>query len=479
MTSEATAPALVAAPRAAALPRILWIELSSKCPFDCVFCSRATLRGAGEHMDFALYESLIAQLREPEVLRLNYSGESAHYPRLLDAIRLACGTGATTELVTTLSSLPDALLAGLAASGLERLTVSLHTLDPEQYRRIYGFGSVADLQRKLGALLGERARSGRRAPHVDFAFVAMADNLDQMDAVAAYARECGVHELFVHPVIRRDAIPATFARELDQGRLRPAFRAQLRQAVARVQSRALRVYLSTPELEAPCVLDERPRPHPAPLPPGARIATCDQDPWETLHVLANGDLVTCEVRDRRVLGNLRRETLAAAWQGPAFAAFRDRYAAGEIDECRTCPYKLAHLPAPRAARVLGRHGRCAELVRGFHAPSRGTLWSKRESAVELACPPGARRLRLRGYLPADPSTGSNRLDVACNGVPLGSVQNDGTRLRRFRVDFPLVLPATTLRIDLRTSAVLHRNRRDGGGDTRELGFALVEIAART
>src|SRR4029079_10754364 len=71
--------------RVAPLPRVLWIELTSRCPFDCVFCSRKLLRGAGRHMDFALYGSLIAQLREPDIIRLNYSGESAHYPKLVEA----------------------------------------------------------------------------------------------------------------------------------------------------------------------------------------------------------------------------------------------------------------------------------------------------------------------------------------------------------------------------------------------------------
>ena len=36
------------AARTLSLPRILWIELTSRCPFDCVFCSRAILRGAGQ-----------------------------------------------------------------------------------------------------------------------------------------------------------------------------------------------------------------------------------------------------------------------------------------------------------------------------------------------------------------------------------------------------------------------------------------------
>jgi MoaA/NifB/PqqE/SkfB family radical SAM enzyme len=116
----------------APLPRILWIELTSKCPFDCIFCSRRLRRGDGEHMDFGLYRSLIRQLDRPEVVRLNYSGESVHYPWLVEAIELAKSAGATVELVSALASISPALLEGVAASGLDRLTVSLHTMDPAE-----------------------------------------------------------------------------------------------------------------------------------------------------------------------------------------------------------------------------------------------------------------------------------------------------------------------------------------------------------
>jgi MoaA/NifB/PqqE/SkfB family radical SAM enzyme len=49
----------------APLPRVLWIELTSKCPLDCVFCSRRAVRGDGEHMDFGLYERLLGELDRP------------------------------------------------------------------------------------------------------------------------------------------------------------------------------------------------------------------------------------------------------------------------------------------------------------------------------------------------------------------------------------------------------------------------------
>src|SRR5579872_7212650 len=91
-------------PLTAPSPRTLWIELTSRCPFDCIFCSRRLVRGVGEHMDFQLYQSLIRQLDRPELIRLNYSGESIHYPHIIEAIHLAKSTGAAVELVSAFAS---------------------------------------------------------------------------------------------------------------------------------------------------------------------------------------------------------------------------------------------------------------------------------------------------------------------------------------------------------------------------------------
>ncbi len=112
---------------AAKLPKVLWIELTSKCPFDCIFCTRKTLRGAGEQFYFALYQSLIRELRNPDVIRLNYAGESIHYPHLIEAIELVKGT--TTELVSAFASWPRHKMERLVKSGLDHLTISLHRMD--------------------------------------------------------------------------------------------------------------------------------------------------------------------------------------------------------------------------------------------------------------------------------------------------------------------------------------------------------------
>src|SRR5438093_13598123 len=124
------------------VPKILWIELTSKCPFKCIFCTREVRWGPGRNLEFDVYRSLIEQLDEPEFIGLNYSGESIHYPRLMEAIKLACATGAYTELVTALSSASQSLLRQIVESDLNRLTVSIHTLDEKQYQDVYVFRSL-------------------------------------------------------------------------------------------------------------------------------------------------------------------------------------------------------------------------------------------------------------------------------------------------------------------------------------------------
>ena len=118
---------------------------------------------------------------------MNYSGESVHYPWLVDAIDLAKSTGATVELVSALASISPAMLKGLAASGLDRLTVSLHTMDPAEYDRIYRFGSLELLRTRMDEFL----RFRDRRPKLDFTFVAMDSNLDQLGAVAEYGGQVG------------------------------------------------------------------------------------------------------------------------------------------------------------------------------------------------------------------------------------------------------------------------------------------------
>ncbi len=469
-------PAAVAA-RTAPMPRVVWIELTSRCPYDCPFCSRKTLRGHGANMPLALYRRIVAELDAPDILRLNYSGESTHHPQVVEAVALAAATGAWVELVAVPAALAGERLEALVRAGLNRLTVSLHTLDAAQFAALYGFGDLA----RLLANLRHAAALRSRVTHpfvLDLAFVATAATLPQLPRIAALATELSLPVLAVHPVIRRADIAQPFAEELDAtGALAPGFRAALEAAIAAVRAAhpGLALQVSTPEVGAvaPLALTAEPAPWPGPLPDGARLHGCDQDPFETLHILADGKVVTCEVRDAQVVGDLAASSLADVWHGPAMREFRASFLAARDAACRGCAYKQAHRAGPLSPRV-GARAHAAQRLHGWHAPDDAVVWSRRDAALVLARPRGATALALRGLLPPG-AQGANALTIDVDGARAAVVGNAGTEALAVAERIPLPAAgrdAAQVLVELHTAEVL-RPARLGGADVRALGFALL------
>ncbi|MDX1980703.1 MAG: glycosyltransferase [Bryobacteraceae bacterium] len=464
-------------------PRVLWVELTSRCPFDCIFCSRKTRRGAGGHMPLNLYAALIGRLQNPRTVVLNYSGESTLHPDLIPAIGLARAAGAFVELVSAFATVPHRMLEPLAASGLGRLTVSLHATDPRTYQEIYRYSSITALNERLESFAAIcKATPG--APALDIGFVAMQRNLDQLAPVAEFGASIGVSDILLFPVMRRDEIPVQFPGELS-GAATPtdAFRGQLRETVerARQQTPQVRFTICNPTFE----LEDRqlgqvPRPYPWPLPEGAKIHTCEQNPFETVHVLSTGDVVACEVLDHVPLGNLHEQPLETIWNGEAYRHFRERYQRAEVPECRNCVWKRAYQPAPLESSILASRGGSAQLQHGWHdATGDGLIWSTQEAAAVLKTAPGSTTLHVSGVLPPGPNGEANELAIRCGAVEIGRVSNPWEENMPFGLDFPVPGDAAGLwQLSFSTSHVYRARERGVGSDQRDLGFALVLAASK-
>ncbi len=463
------------------MPRVLWIELTSRCPYDCPFCSRRVLRGHGEHMPFERFAQIIGELDRPEIIRLNYSGESSHYPRIVDAIALAAAKGAWIELVSVPAAVPPQRLEAMVRAGLNRLTISLHTLDATRYHSIYRFGTLERLVDSVRATAALRATAAHPFI-VDLAFVAMQRNLDELAAVTALADELAIPVVAVHPVIRRTEIPESFADELDEdGRLRNDFARSIDAMVERVRAAHPRVAI---QISAPTATDPTPSSghgpeyRPFTLAAGELIHGCDQDPFETIHVLADGTVTSCEVRDTVPMGRVGAVSLREIWHGSAFAAFRSAHALGADAACRNCTYKRVHRPAPLETRITPTRA-VAQLLRGWHVPEPTLVWSKRDALLVLARAAGARMVSVRALLPPGPGQ-TNRLTLRADDG--ATITADNATSAPALVEIRLALPATAgpspgvhIHCDV---AHAYRPASAGAADARELGFALMEAEIR-
>lgn len=457
------------------MPRSLWIELTSRCPFDCVFCTRASLRGAGNHMDFALFRRLIAELDAPQIIRLNYAGESGHYPQLAEATALAASTGAQVELVSALASLRPKRLQALLDAGLSRLTVSLHTLDSAQFSDIYRFGSLATMLERLDQVLAWRAGTTRPFG-LDLAFVAMQQNLSMLPKIAAFAAERGITVLAVHPLIARDPLPMGQGQEHNgDGALSPDFAHALAHAVqqARAASPEVLIQLSSHELAPAAALQQHPQPWPWPLPRDGRLAGCDQSPFDSVHVLADGHVVVCEVLEKISLGNLAKSSLRSIWQGERYQAFRARHWHGRESACQSCVYKTAYRQGPPRIRLSATNLPAAQLLHGWYSDDgHGLRWSASEAALWLPASQWRRRLHLRGVLAEGMPTTS--LSLRVNDVLMHFHQQAGG------IELRLALPKP-VQIEGRDGYVLRLHAEHAASplmlgqseDGRTLGFGLI------
>jgi MoaA/NifB/PqqE/SkfB family radical SAM enzyme len=465
---------------ASSMPRILWVELTSTCPNDCIFCTRRERFGAGRHMDYALYEKLIAELDAPDSILLSYFGESIYYPRLLEAISLAVKTGAATGLITTFPPIQSALLEGILQSGLDELSVSLHTMDPAQYGAIYGSGSLDGLKRRVEEFLVRKAALGVTKPRLDFCFVAMRDNLDQMRAVAEFARGAGARELTVHPVCGHGLPPARFERELSGGRLTESFREDLRRVLAEVRQAypEFAVNVSNPDAEPCPPLRESPANFPAGLPDGARIHSCYQSPFESVRVAAGGDVVACALLPEVPLGNLREQSLEAVWHGERFRELRRRFALDPHPACRQCNWKMAYLPHALRPRIAIAEGMSAQLLRGWHDhEGTGLLWSRRNALAVLGNAGRFGHVAVEGILPHGPGGAANSLRLVCNGVTIGEVRNETGALLPFDVRLRLPEAWEQLYIEFTTAHLYRPSLHGSSPDSRDLGAGIERIEA--
>lgn len=258
----------------------------------------------------------------------------------------------------------------------------------------------------------------------------------------------------------------------------PGFRSRLLEQVHRVRERFPEIALRIENPDAlPCPSIGRvPVPFPDPLPEHARISTCEQNPWDTLHVLANGDVVSCEVRERIVLGSLRHQTLEAVWHGKPYQDFRRLYREGNDPYCRSCPWKMAFSPSPIQPAIRPDPWPHQQLLRGWYlVEEERHLWSKPRSLLLISRTPGSKQLILRGTLPPAKGWLPNRLTIRCNGKVLKRVFNISRALKEFEVHADVSrFSDSLLYLDLSTTRAFVPAIEGWGRDIRKLGFALSE-----
>jgi radical SAM protein with 4Fe4S-binding SPASM domain len=294
-----------------------YVELTVKCNLRCHFCDNE-MRNLYRDMPAARFRAIVDQLRPGTRLGLHGLGEPTLHKELVDLVRHAKARGLYVYFNTNHTVTSEEQMGGLVDLGLDEMRISMSAGTGESFARYSGkelFDDLVHRTRRMVEIRGARAR-----PLLRLVFVLTRESWREFAQVVAIADTVGVDELQVQTPLDWGKGPAG-------DDMTDAERAQARRAVHAAAAAAQRVRVVLPFAADPEAA------------PPAVGGQCHW-PFNAMWITADGAVTPCcNLHDPRQinLGDAFSEPLDAIWLGERYRAFRARYRANAVPECRTCP----------------------------------------------------------------------------------------------------------------------------------------------
>ena len=184
------------------------MSLTDRCDLACVYCRPSRNDGyLEERLDETSWRAMLNGLVAAGVRRVRITGgEPLLYPRVVEMVAYAASLGLDDLALTTNATRLDKLAEPLARAGLQRLTVSLDSLDEDRFRRITRGGDLPRVLRGIDAALG----AGFAEIKIN-CVVLRGENDDELVALTRWAWERGITPRFIElmPIAEGAKISAT------------------------------------------------------------------------------------------------------------------------------------------------------------------------------------------------------------------------------------------------------------------------------
>lgn len=177
--------------------RYLRLSVTPVCAMRCVYCqpTLSERRKAGSILTADEIETMVGHLVQHHGLKKVRvtGGEPANRPDLITIIRRLAGLKALNELVMTTNGLTLARQArALADAGLQRVNVSLDSLDRDQFQRITGVDGIQQVVDGIDAAI----QAGLTPVKLNTVLI-RGENDDQLPDLVKFAAQRGLEIRFI------------------------------------------------------------------------------------------------------------------------------------------------------------------------------------------------------------------------------------------------------------------------------------------
>jgi cyclic pyranopterin phosphate synthase len=140
-----------------ASPRMVRISVTDRCDMACVYCRPSMQDGyipASDRLTVDGWETLLRGLVREGVRRVRITGgEPLLFRDIVEVVSRVRALGVDDLALTTNASRLAALAAPLRAAGLQRVNVSIDSLDPARFARMTRGGDLGEVLRGIDAAL--------------------------------------------------------------------------------------------------------------------------------------------------------------------------------------------------------------------------------------------------------------------------------------------------------------------------------------
>ncbi len=174
-------------------PPIVMIEPTNICNLRCPLCpsGNGTMKRPRGYMDFALFQQVIDQISPYTAMVILWNqGEPFLHKDIIPMIRHCKKKKMFVITSTNANFIPDP--AGIVASGLDSLIISLDGASQETYNKYRLNGEIDKVLDNTKAIIAAKKKYGSATPIIKWQFIVMKHNENEIERIKKLARELEV-----------------------------------------------------------------------------------------------------------------------------------------------------------------------------------------------------------------------------------------------------------------------------------------------
>ena len=313
------------------------IEPTNRCNFKCSYCRRTYWSRPNGDMSLEMFQLVLDKLPSVPRIHLQGVGEPLLNRDLPKMVRSARSSGARVGTNTNASLLTRDAAATLLDAGINRINLSLDTIDPLAFKRLRAGTTVESVINNITELADIRCKTSYPDTELALALVASPTMLDKLQDIIHLGANLGLDEVYMQN-LNTSFLPSNNS---DLQQLCSIDPEQYREATltASITAENLGIRFLAPDLDC------------------TDRSYCCQWPFRGCNITWDGFVSPCCLQpDPEILnfGNLFETDFEMIWNSSSFLDFRARVKADQEPICAQCPDRYGRMWHP-AANPFAKH----------------------------------------------------------------------------------------------------------------------------